>query len=135
MRPWRCMLVSFTSRVRTRSIVRNAFFRASGGSLGASTPATPSPSPRMLRSGTSGSHYHQYLLYNMDQREVDVLVLPSASPYALRDSALITQSVKAWDDGINALAPAWLGSGLNIHQYRVGLDTIPTKALWDPEIV
>jgi hypothetical protein len=81
------------------------------------------------------SNYHQYILYNMDQPNIDVLILPSSSPYALRDMALMYQSVQAWDSGINTLGTGWLATGLNIHVYRVGTDTIPTQALWDPEIV
>jgi hypothetical protein len=81
------------------------------------------------------NNYHQYILYNMDQTEIDVLILPSASPYALRDVQLMQKSVQAWEDGINNLGPAWLANGLNIHVYRVGLDPIPHAALWDPEIV
>ncbi|HUR64674.1 MAG TPA: hypothetical protein VM241_09355 [Candidatus Thermoplasmatota archaeon] len=81
------------------------------------------------------SNYHQYLLYKMDQTEVDVLIMPSTSPWALRDVQLMQSSVQKWDAGINALAPAWLANGLNIHVYRVGLDPIPHSALWDPEVV
>ncbi|MEA3204035.1 MAG: hypothetical protein QOI63_1715 [Thermoplasmata archaeon] len=81
------------------------------------------------------SNYHQYLLYNMDQTEVDVLIMPSASPYALRDVQLIQASIQKWESGINALAPSWLANGLNIHVYRVGLDPIPHAALWDPEVI
>ncbi|MFA5943742.1 MAG: hypothetical protein WC876_04660 [Candidatus Thermoplasmatota archaeon] len=79
--------------------------------------------------------YHEYLLYNVDQAEVDVLILPSASPYALRDATVIKEAVDNWDNGINALGSAWLASGLNIHAYTLGLDPVPADALWDPEIV
>ncbi|MEA3142686.1 MAG: hypothetical protein QOG31_10 [Thermoplasmata archaeon] len=79
--------------------------------------------------------YHLGIQYNMDQTEVDILVLPSASPYALRDARLVAASVQAWEDGVTHLGPAWLAAGLNLHLYRVGLDTIPAQALWDPEVV
>jgi hypothetical protein len=81
------------------------------------------------------SCYHEYLLYDVDQPEIDILILPSASPYALRDSIILEQSIQAWDDGINNLGPSWLASGLNLHWYSVGLDPIPDEALWDPEII
>lgn len=81
------------------------------------------------------SCYHEYLLYNMDQPEVDVLILPSSSPYVLRDLVLMEQSIQNWDDGINDLAPTWLASALNIHYYTVGFDIIPVDALWDPEVI
>jgi hypothetical protein len=83
----------------------------------------------------SDTNDHLSILYNLDQTEVDILILPSASPYALRDAALVQQSIQMWDDGIDHLGQAWLAAGLNLHQYRVGIDPIPVRALWDPEIV
>jgi hypothetical protein len=79
--------------------------------------------------------YHEYVLYRVDQPNVDVLILPSASPYALRDATLLKLSAQMWDAGVNSLAPSWLASGLNIRAYRVGLDNTPVSALWDPEVV
>jgi hypothetical protein len=79
--------------------------------------------------------YHEYLLYNLDQPDVDILVMPSSSPYALRDLALMDQSIKAWDDGIDDLADPWLANALNLHPYHVGTDLIPSSALLDPEVI
>ena len=79
--------------------------------------------------------YHEYLLYNMDQPDVDILIMPSASPYALRDMEIIDKSVKAWDAGINNLAQPWLANALNLHPYHVGTDVIPAGALIDPEVI
>jgi hypothetical protein len=79
--------------------------------------------------------YHEYVLYNVDQSDIDILILPSASPYAARDAVLMEESVEMWDDGINNLGPTWLASGVNLNHYTVGLDTIPENALWDAEIV
>jgi hypothetical protein len=81
------------------------------------------------------SCHHEYLLYNMDQPDIDILLLPSSSPYALRDMELVTESVREWDEGITDLAPAWLSSKLNLTLYRVGIDNIPLDVLYDPEIV
>lgn len=81
------------------------------------------------------SCYHEYVLYDVDQPEIDILILPSASPYVLRDWVILEQSVKAWDDGINNLGPAWLADGVNLRWYSVGLDPIPDEATFDPEIV
>src|ERR1041385_1320787 len=55
MRPWRCMLVSLLSSVRTSNMVRKARLSASGASLGTSAPSMPEPSPRIWRSGMSDS--------------------------------------------------------------------------------
>ena len=80
--------------------------------------------------------YHEYLLYDVDEaNNIDVLILPSSSPYALRDATVVKEAVNTWDSGINALGPAWLASGVNLHVYNVGLDPVPAAALADPEIV
>jgi hypothetical protein len=83
----------------------------------------------------SDNCYHEYLLYDVDQANIDVLILPSSSPYALRDATVVKEAVKTWDSGINALGPAWLASGITLNVYNVGLDPVPAEALWDPEIV
>jgi hypothetical protein len=79
--------------------------------------------------------YHEYILYDVDTAKVDVLIVPPVSPLALSDLAAIEQSVQAWEDGIDALAPAWLADGLNIQHYTIGVDVPPQDALADPEII
>jgi hypothetical protein len=81
------------------------------------------------------NNYHEYILYDVDTPNVDVLIVPPASGLPLSDLAAIQQSVAAWEDGINAMAPAWLASGLDIHAYTLGVDTPPQSALSDPEII
>lgn len=81
------------------------------------------------------ANYHEYLLNNVDQPEVDVLILPPATPYTMRDIQVLKQGIESWETGINALAPSWLANGLNIHPYTVGMDYIPTEVLADPEII
>ncbi len=81
------------------------------------------------------NNYHEYILYDMDQPEIDVLIVPPASPYYTRDLVNIEKSVQAWDDGINALGPSWLADGLNINYYTLGYDVAPPAALADPEII
>jgi hypothetical protein len=103
--------------------------------LAAAAPGAFAATPVDTTPPFTDANYHQYILYDMDQTEVDVLIMPSASAYALRDMALMKQSVEAWDAGINAIGGTWLAPGLNIHVYRVGFDTIPNAALWDPEVV
>lgn len=79
--------------------------------------------------------YHEYILYNVDTAKIDVLIVPPASPYYSRDLSNIERSVQAWEDGIGALAPAWLADGLEIDFYTLGYDTPPADVLADPEIV
>ncbi len=89
----------------------------------------------VLAATFNDNNYHEYILYNVDTPEIDVLIVPPASPYYARDIHNIEQSVQAWEDGINELAPAWLADGLNIHYYTLGYDDVPEAALADPEIV
>jgi hypothetical protein len=79
--------------------------------------------------------YHEYILYDVDTADIDVVIIPPASGLPLSDLAAIEQSVQAWDDGIDAMAPAWLAAGLTIHSYTLGVDVPPQSALADPEIV
>lgn len=79
--------------------------------------------------------YHEYILYNVDTPEVDVLIVPPASPYYQRDLVNIEKSVQAWDDGINDLGSSWLADGLNINYYTLGYDVPTIEALEDPEII
>lgn len=81
------------------------------------------------------SNYHEYILYKVDTAQVDVLVVPPASATTLWDVSAVRQSVAAWETGINAMAPSWLASGLNIKTYVLGTDVPPTSALQDPEII
>jgi hypothetical protein len=78
--------------------------------------------------------YHQGVWYSPDTAQFDVLILPQASPYALRDTQLAEQSVEMWDAGIHSLGASWL-SGLNIDTYVVGHEPVPARALADPEVI
>lgn len=79
--------------------------------------------------------YHEYILYNVDTPTIDVLIVPSASPYALRDNTILRQGVDAWDAGIDDLGPNWLANGMEIRTYVLGEDVPPAEALLDPEII
>src|SRR5687767_7372619 len=57
--------------------------------------------------------YHQGVWYSPDTAQFDVLVLPQASPWALRDTQLVEQSVEMWDQGIHDLGAPWI-AGLDI---------------------
>lgn len=79
--------------------------------------------------------HHEYILYKVDTSSIDVLILPPASLGNLGDAGIEKLSIQRWDEGIDALGPAWLASGVSIHPYIVGVDTIPQAALLDPEII
>lgn len=78
--------------------------------------------------------YHQGVWYSPDTAQFDVLILPQSSPWAIRDTQLVEDSVDMWDAGIHALGAPWL-SGLNIDAYTVGIEPVPQRALADPEVV
>lgn len=79
--------------------------------------------------------YHEYILYEVDTPKIDVLIIPSASPYALRDNAVLKQGIDAWDAGIDELGPQWLADGVEIRTYVLGEDIPTMEALMDPEII
>jgi hypothetical protein len=79
--------------------------------------------------------HHEYILYEVDTSSIDVLILPPASIGNLGDADIEKKAVVAWDVGIDALAPAWLASGVEIRPYIVGVDDVPDAALADPEII
>ncbi len=82
------------------------------------------------------SEYHEYILNDMDTGHIDVIIIPSASPWALRDISTIEMSIQAWEDGIqSSLSPSWLANGFSMDIYTLGYDDIPSDALSDPEIV
>ncbi len=85
---------------------------------------------------TTTSEYHEYILNDMDTGHIDVIIIPSASPWALRDISTIEDALQGWEDGIqSSLSPAWLSSGFSMDIYTLGYDDIPSDALSDPEIV
>lgn len=80
--------------------------------------------------------HHEYILYEVDTSSIDVLILPPVTPFAvLGDMDVLRSSVQAWDDGIDALGPAWLAGGVDIRTYVLGQDVPPQSALADPEII
>jgi hypothetical protein len=81
------------------------------------------------------NNYHEYVLYDVDTPNVDVLIVPSASPDPLGDTVLMRRAVDAWSSGINALGASWFSSGFQINAYTLGTDTPPAAALLDPEII
>lgn len=79
--------------------------------------------------------YHEYVLYDVDTYIVDVLIVPSASPFALQDTATMKHAVDAWAAGIEELGVSWFTENFTINAYVVGQDTVPQAALEDPEII
>src|SRR5687768_6333771 len=66
--------------------------------------------------------YHEYILYEVDTPQVDVLVVPPASPFATRDLETVGLAVQQWQAGISALADPWFAQGFAIHSYTAGVD-------------
>ncbi|HUR61472.1 MAG TPA: hypothetical protein VM286_03805 [Candidatus Thermoplasmatota archaeon] len=79
--------------------------------------------------------YHEFVLYDVDTPNVDVLIVPSASPDALDDTRIMRRAVDAWSAGIASTGASWFASGFHINAYTVGTDTPPASVLQDPEIV
>ncbi|MEA3191169.1 MAG: hypothetical protein QOD77_1751 [Thermoplasmata archaeon] len=80
-------------------------------------------------------NYHEYILYNEDTYKIDVLIVPSASPFVLSDLTTVRKAVDGWENGIQALGPAWMTSNLDLRTYTLGVDVPTNEALTDPEIV
>lgn len=82
-------------------------------------------------------YYMRTDLNVLDTPDIDVLILPPASPFAERDLRVMRQAVEMWADGIDILAPQmgldWLSEGVHIDIFP--RDDINTDPLWDPEIV
>ncbi len=108
-------------------------------SLLAATALVPSAAGAVCTSASGcefwDNDHHEYILYEVDTSAVDVLILPPASIGNLGDADIMKQSLVAWDDGIDALAPAWLAAGLTVTPYILGVDEVPESVLADPEIV
>lgn len=81
------------------------------------------------------SQYHEFILFDWDTAALDVLIVPPASPYALRDIATIEKSVDAWEAGIQTEGASWLTSGLTIDRHTLGSGVPATDMLTDPEII
>lgn len=79
--------------------------------------------------------YHEYILYTVDTADMDILIVPPASPYYARDLVNIEKSVQMWIDGIQEIGSPWLADGLDIEYYTLGYDTPPAEVLADPEII
>ncbi len=79
--------------------------------------------------------YHEYVLNDFDTGTIDVIIVPSAGPYALRDVSTIERSIQMWEDGIRAGADDWMADRFDVRTYTVGFDVIPEAALNDPEVI
>lgn len=91
--------------------------------------------PAVLAADFNDDDYHEYIVYNVDTADIDILIVPAASPYYARDLRNIENSIEMWRDGIQEMAPSWLAQGIDIEYYTLGYDTPPLDVLWDPEII
>jgi hypothetical protein len=79
--------------------------------------------------------YHEYTLYDVDTYQLDVLIVPSASPGRDADTAVIKEAILAWGAGIQTLGAKWFASNFTMNVYVLGTDTPPQSAIQDPEII
>lgn len=79
--------------------------------------------------------FHQYTLYELDTTTLDIIIVPSASPEAQRDTEILRLAVAAWRDGIEELGQQWFLDHFTINIYVAGEDEIPEEAQNDPEII
>lgn len=80
-------------------------------------------------------NYHEYMLSSWDTANLDVIVVPPASAFAVSELSAMLRSINEWENAIQAMSPTWLRSNLQINTYVVGIDNIPKPVLKDPEIV
>lgn len=99
--------------------------------------ADPWPVGNFCGSGCqfSDDQFHQYTLYDVDTPNIDIIIVPPASPFVLSQTKPMVDAVKAWRDGIQLLGQDWAREGIKFNIYLAGTDTIPPEALQDPEIV
>lgn len=79
--------------------------------------------------------YHQYVLYDPESPEIDVLIVPSISTAPVEDLQMSKDAVLDWRRGLDEFAPEWLRDGIQINAYAVGLDVPSADAVQDPEII
>lgn len=111
----------------------------------ASEPSEPKPAPAEEEAPTFceaeegctfwDDDYHEYVLYDVDTTVVDVLIVPSASPMAIEDTAAMRAAIDAWAAGIEALGQPWFAGNFTLRVYTLGTDVPPQEAVDDPEIV
>lgn len=79
--------------------------------------------------------YHEYVLYDEDTVNIDVLIVPPISPFATRDIVTVEKAIDAWDTAVNDMGDAWFADNLTIHRYTLGKVVPPAAAINDPEII
>ena len=79
--------------------------------------------------------FHEYVLYNVDTYNVNVFIVPSASPNATKDTQTMKAAAQAWADGIKQLGQPWFATKFKMNIYVLGQDTPPQDALQHPTII
>lgn len=78
--------------------------------------------------------YHEYILYEVDTPDIDILIVPPVTPWVSMDIERVEQALATWKHGIASYG-GWLGTGIDIEYYTVGWDVIPPEVAEDPEII
>jgi len=79
--------------------------------------------------------YHEYVVYDLDTPVIDVLIVPPASPDAMRNTEGARLAVQQWEDGIRHFAQPWFNESFDVTVAVVGLDVPSIDSVQDPEIV
>ena len=97
--------------------------------------------------------YRQPVWFLWERSSLDILIVPPAHGQVWNSGgvlggqglmeatpfnsylAAIERAAADWRRAVDAFGPAWLRTGLSLHPYVVGRDTIPEGALIQPEIV
>jgi hypothetical protein len=79
--------------------------------------------------------YHQFVVYDLDTYEFDVVIIPSGTADTLSHTQAARQAVEAWGEGILELAQPWLAEAFRMDVYVLGEDIVPPEVLADPTIV
>jgi hypothetical protein len=79
--------------------------------------------------------YHEYILHAWDTAQLNVLIVPPATPNGAVSLDAIEKSIDAWETAIQAEADPWLANEFEIERYTLGRDTVPPEVLADWEIL
>lgn len=79
--------------------------------------------------------YHQFVVYNVDTYEFDMVVLPPAGVTAPDYIETSRMAAQGWSDGIMEYAEPWFAEHFELNVHAVGVDIPTVDAITDPDIV
>lgn len=90
--------------------------------------------PLAANAQPGNGQYSENILYAVDTADIDVLIIPPASPWFSMDLEYVERALQTWKSGIASFG-GWLGNGIDIEYYTLGWDVVPEHVLLDPEII